>query len=116
MCETCRLIKANIDVAYINYDKFNKLITDLHQPIETNKQVLKVVEGEMSSMIYLIQAMSSDLVKLKVRSDNVIDTDIHNEIIKFKNRMNDLEAFLNTRFRIIGHGINELMKARIQKF
>ena len=62
MCETCRPIKTNINVDCVNYDKFNKLITYLHQSIETNKQVLKVVEGERSSIIYLIQTMNSDLV------------------------------------------------------
>ena len=48
MCEACRPIKTNIDID-INYDKFNKLITDIHQSIETHKQVLTLVEGERSS-------------------------------------------------------------------
>ena len=106
MCETCRRIKTNLHVYCVKYDKFHKLITDLHQSVETNKQVLKFVEGERSSITYRIQTMTSDLVKLKVKSDNVIDTDIHNEIIKLKIRMNDLEALLNTRFRIIENGMN----------
>ena len=67
-----------MNVDCINYDKFDKLITDLHQSVETNKQVLKIVEGERSPITYLIQTMNSDLVKLKVRSDTVIDTDIQN--------------------------------------
>ena len=37
--------KTDVNVDCINYDKFNKLMTDLHESIETNKQVLKVVEG-----------------------------------------------------------------------
>ena len=96
-------------------DKFKKLITDLNQSIETNKQVLKVVEGERSSMIHLVQTMNSDLVKLNVKSGNVTDKDIHHGIIKLKVRMTDLQALLNTRFRIIENGINELMKTIIQK-
>ena len=39
MCETCRPIKSHINFDCINYDKFNKLITDLNQSIQTNKQV-----------------------------------------------------------------------------
>ena len=31
MCETCRPIKTNVHVDCITYDKFNKLITALHQ-------------------------------------------------------------------------------------
>ena len=38
--------ETNIHVDCINYDKFNPLITYLDESIETNKQVLKVVEGE----------------------------------------------------------------------
>ena len=41
MCETCRPIKTNINVDCINFDKFDKLTTDLRQSVETNKQVLK---------------------------------------------------------------------------
>ena len=107
--------KTNVDVDCVNYDKFNILITDLHESIETNKQVLKVVEGERGSITYLIQQMNSDLVKLKVKSDSVTDTDIHTEIIKLKIRMNDLEALLNTRFRNLTNGIIELMKTIIEK-
>lgn len=36
MCETCRSRKTNIDVDYINYDKFNLLISDLNESVETN--------------------------------------------------------------------------------
>ena len=54
MCDTCRPRNTNINVDCINYDKFNKLITDLHESIETNKQVLKVVEGERNSITYLV--------------------------------------------------------------
>ena len=43
--------------------KFDKIITGLHQSIGTKKQVLKVVEGERSSITYLIQSMNSYLVK-----------------------------------------------------
>ena len=115
MCESCRPIKTNINVDCINYDKFNKLITDLHESIASNKQVLKVVEGERSSLTYLIQTMNSYLIKLNIKSDNVIDTEIQNEIIKLKYRMDDLESLLNTRFGIIENGINELMKTIIHK-
>ena len=61
MCDSCRPLKTNMNVDRINYDPLDKLITGLH---ESNEQVLKVVEGERSSMIYLIQTMNSDLVKL----------------------------------------------------
>ena len=37
----------------INYDKFNQLITGLHERHE--KKVLKVVEGDRSPITYLIQ-------------------------------------------------------------
>ena len=53
-------MKTNINVDCINYEKFDKLITDLHQSLETNKQVLNVVEGKRSSIKYLIQTMNSD--------------------------------------------------------
>ena len=86
------------------YDKFNQLIKDLHEPIE--KTVLKVVEGERSSITYLIQKMDSDLVKLKVTSDTVIDIDIRNEIIRLKDRVNNLETLWNTRLNIIQITIN----------
>ena len=36
MCETCRSRKMNIDVDCINYDKFNQLISDLNESVETN--------------------------------------------------------------------------------
>ena len=115
MCESCRPIKTNINVDCINYDDFNKLITDLHESIESNEQVLKVVEGERSSTTYLIQTMNSDLIKFKTKSDNVVDADTQNEIKKLKYRMDGLESLLNTRFRIIENGIPELMKTIIQK-
>ena len=41
MCDSCTSIKTNINVDSINYDKFNKLIGDLHESIESNKQALK---------------------------------------------------------------------------
>ena len=65
-------------------------------------------------MTYLIQTMNSDLTKLSMKSDNVIDTEIQNEI-RLKYRMDDLESLLNTIFRIIENGVNELMKTTIQK-
>ena len=68
MCDSCRPIKSNINVDSINYDTFNKLIADLQESIESNKHVIKVVEGERSSMLYLIQAMNSDLMKLKIKN------------------------------------------------
>ena len=77
-CDSCRPIKSSINVDCINYDKSNKLITDLHTSTEPNKQVLKVVELERSSMLYLIQTVNSDLMKLKIKSDSVVDTDIQN--------------------------------------
>ena len=77
MCETCRPMKTNINFDCINYD--------VHQPIETNKYVLKLVTQ-------LIQTMNSDLVKLKVKSDNVIDIDIQNETIRSIDRMNNLKT------------------------
>ena len=42
-CDSCRPIKSNMNVDCINYDKFNKLITDLHESIETSKHVVKTV-------------------------------------------------------------------------
>ena len=94
---------------------FNKLITYLHESVEANKQVLKVVEGERSSITYLIQKMNSDLVKLKVTSDVVIDIDIQNETIRLKDRVNSLETFLHKTFNIIENPINELMRTILQK-
>ena len=43
VCNTCRPRKTNIIADRINYDKFNQLITDLHESLENNKHVLKVV-------------------------------------------------------------------------
>ena len=84
ICDTCRPIKTNIDVDRISYDKFDKLITDLYQWVATNKQVLNTLEGERSSTTYFIQTMSSDWVKLKVKSDNVIEVEINNDIIRIE--------------------------------
>ena len=63
----------------------------------------------------LIQTMHSYLVKLKVKSDALIDIDIQNEIIRLKDRVNNLETLSKTRFNIIENSINELLKAILQK-
>ena len=55
VCASCRPVKSNINVDSINYDTFNKLITDLHESIESNKHVFKVVEGERSSIYTLFK-------------------------------------------------------------
>ena len=115
MCETCRPIKTKINLDCVNYDKYNTLITDLHQSIETNKQVLKVVEGERSSITYLIQTMNSDLVKLKVNSDNVIDINIQNEIIRLKDRMNNSETVFNTRFTMRKRNLSNILLQQSKK-
>jgi hypothetical protein len=94
---------------------FNKIIPYLHESVEANKQVLKVVEGERSSITYLIQKMNPDLVKLKVTSDVVIDIDIQNEIIRKRGRVNSLETFLQTKSNIIENPIHELLKTILQK-
>ena len=52
----------------------------------------KVVESERSSITYLLQKLNSDLVKLKIKSDAVIDIDIQNQIIRLKDRVNNLET------------------------
>ena len=44
ICETCRPIKPDVNFDCVTYDNFNKLITDLHQSIETNRQVLKLLK------------------------------------------------------------------------
>ena len=67
---------------------------------------LKVVEGERSSTTYVLQKMSSDLVKLKVKRDAVIDIDIQNEIIILKDRVDSLETLFKTRFNIIENLMN----------
>ena len=59
--------------------------------------------------------MNSDLVKLKIKSDSVIDINIQNEIIKLKDRMDKLETLCNTRFNIIENSMNELLKTILQK-
>ena len=115
MCDTCRPRKSNINFDCINNDKFSKLITALHESIETNTQDLKVVEGEICSITYLIQKMNSDLVKLEVKSGVVTDIDIQNEIVRLKDRMSNLETVFNTRFNIIENSINELLKTILQK-
>ena len=71
---SCSNIETNIHVDCIN--KFNKLITDLHQWVETNKQSLKAVAIEQK-IKYLIQRMNSGFIKLKIESDNVIDIYIY---------------------------------------
>ena len=59
--------------------------------------------------------MNSYLVKLKIKSDAVIDIHIQNDIIRVKDMVNNLEAFSNTRFNIIENSINELLKTILQK-
>ena len=59
--------------------------------------------------------MNYDLVKLKVKLDGVIDVDIQTEIIRLKDRMNNLETWLNARFSGIEMSINDLMKNNIAK-
>ena len=93
--------KTNLNVDCINSDKFNKLISELHESIETNRQILKVAEGEISSVTYLIQSMNSDLIKLKEQSDAVIDIDIQTEVIRLKDRVNNLETLLNKQLILL---------------
>ena len=45
----------------------------------------------------------------KVKSDAVIDIDIQNEIIRLKDRVNNLETLSKTRFHIIENSTNELL-------
>ena len=59
--------------------------------------------------------MNSDLIKLKVKSDSVIDLDIQNEIVRLKDRMINSETVLNTRFNTIEISINALLKTILQK-
>ena len=80
-------------------EKSDILITDLHESIEENEQGLRVVEGERNTITHRIQNMNSDLIKLKVKSDNVIDTEIQGDNIRLKDRLNNLKTPLNTRFR-----------------
>ena len=54
--------------------------------------------------------MNSDLVKLKVKSDVVIGIDIQNEIMRLKDRLNNLETLLNTRFNMIEISSNEVFQ------
>ena len=102
--------KTNLNVDCINSDKFNKLISELHESIETNKQILKVVEGERSSITYLIQKMNSDLVKLKEKSDAMIDIDIQNETIRLKDRVNNLKTLLNTKLILLNFQVMSYLK------
>ena len=59
--------------------------------------------------------MNSDWVKLKVKTENVIDIDIQNEIIRLTDKMNNLETLLNTIFSIIENSINDLLKTILHK-
>ena len=49
-----------------------------------------------------------------MKSDAVIDRHL-NEIIRLKDRVNNLETLLNTRFNIIDISINELLKTILQQ-
>lgn len=104
-----------INADCINYDKFNQLISDLNESVETNKHFIKIVEGERGSITYLIQQMNHNLTKLRIKSDAVVDVDIQSEIIRMKDRLNNLETLLNSRFSKIEISINELMKTLLQK-
>jgi hypothetical protein len=59
--------------------------------------------------------MNHNLTKLKVKSDAVVDVDIQSEIIRLKDRVNNLETLLNSRFSRIEISINVLMKTLLQK-
>ena len=107
--------KTTINDDCINYDKFNQLISDLNESVETNKHVIKIVEGERGSITYLIQQMNHNLTKLRIKSDAVVDVYIQSEIIRMKDRLNNLETLLNSRFSRIEISINELMKTLLQK-
>ena len=61
---------------------------------QLKKQVLEVVEGERDSITYIIQRMNSVLIKVKIKSDSVIDMDIQNDIVRLKDRMNSLETLI----------------------
>ena len=106
----------NIDVDCINYDKFNQLISDLNESVETNKHVINIVEGERGSITYLIQQMNHNLTKLKIKSDAVVDVYVQSEIIRLKDRVNNLETLLNSRFSRLDISIHELMKILSHKF
>ena len=45
----------------------------------------------------------------------MVDVDIQSEIIRLKDRVNNLETLLNSRFSRIEISINELMKTLLQK-
>ena len=53
--------------------------------------------------------------QVKVKGDAVVDIDIQNGILRLKDRMNNLETLLNTRFNILANSINELLKTILQK-
>ena len=114
MCVACRSRTTNIDDC-INYEKFNQLISNLNESVETNKQIVKNVEGERGSITYLIQQMNHNLIKLKIKSDAVVDVDIQSEIIRLNDKVKNLELLLNSRFSRIEISINELMKTLLQK-
>ena len=46
----------------------------------------------------------------------MVDVDIQSEIIRLKDRVNNLETLLNSRFSRIEISIHELMKTLSQKF
>ena len=50
-----RMCDTTIHADCINYDKFNQLIADLNESVETNKHVIQRVEGERCTITYLIQ-------------------------------------------------------------
>jgi len=114
MCAVCRSRTINIDDC-INYEKFNHLISDLNESVETNKQVIKRAEGGRGSITYLIQQMNHNLTKLKIKSDAVVDVDIQSEIIRLNDRVKNLETLLNSRFSRIEISMNELMKTLLDK-
>ena len=100
-------------VVLIKINSINLLQTYTNPLKQINK--FKKGEGETSSITYPIQTIHSDLVRLRVKSDNVMDIDIQNEIIRLKDRMNGLETLLKTKFNIIKNSMNEVLKARLQK-
>ena len=59
--------------------------------------------------------MNSDLVKLKVKSDVVIDTDIQNEIIRLQGSVNNLETLLKSRFNTIEISSYEILKTILKR-
>ncbi len=63
----------------------------------------------------LIQQMNHRLVKLRIKSDAVVDVYIQSEIIRMKYRLNNLETLLNSRCSKIEISIHELMKTLLPK-